>query len=291
MKMRIGVVLAAAFCALLSNDGWCDGAGSVTTPPMPIRMSIGQSMSHGMLSFPLVAGQLQTRLSPGFATMDKSSLNMEGWAMTGSAAYGLTEHWGAGLLIGHTRLSGHSPVNVRSSLVYGQLANKTDDRRAISSEGDGTVVLANLICDPWSGNGFRMPIYMGLGYMDLNEKREDTVLGLRNTGKVSTLAPSLGISPSLGFKNFRAGGFVMFLYGLDAGHETLTSYQANGVIDAQYSTDGLGDADALIAVIGTEITYTPWGLSLGWIPPIDGTSTYGLAWTRRWGGTGGSTSL
>lgn len=67
------------------------------------------------------------------------------------------------------------------------------------------------------------------------------------------------------------------------GTEYVEGYKSPAANRNKYSGPGLGDSDSILLPLGTEVTYMPWGLSFGYVAPIDGASTYTLSWTRRWG--------
>ncbi|HAZ08434.1 MAG TPA: hypothetical protein DCZ01_07935 [Elusimicrobia bacterium] len=240
-----------------------------------------------MLSFPLQKGRLHTRIAPGYSTIDMNDADMSGWALAASANYGLGDHWGVGFMVGHSDLKGKSPMSGFGNLVPPSAPASTRnkyDAQSHDSKGQGTVVMGNFIWDHWTGEGFRLPVYMGAGFMDITETRNDPVLGAKNGGTLSGGALALGAAPSFGFGKFRAAVFLMTIMCLDAGTEYVSDYDpSTGAEIRRYSGPGLGDADSILLPLGTELTYMPWGLSLGYVAPIDGASTYTLSWTRRWG--------
>lgn len=288
-RIAISVLFLALPCSgVLSHRAWAASATSMsaTRPPTPTRMALSEAIGHGMLSFPLEKSRLHTRIAPGYSTIDMNNAKMSGWALTGSANYGLSDHWGVGFMAGHNDLHGNSPMSGFGDLVP-QGLNATQakyDARNHDSKGQGTVALGTLVWDHWTGNGFRLPVHMGLGYIGITETRDDPTLGVKNGGTLNGGAVALGAAPSLGFGKFRAAAYVMVIMCLGQGTEYVSDYNpGTGAENRRYSGPGLGDSDSILLPLGTELTYMPWGLSLGYVAPIDGASTYTLSWTRRWG--------
>lgn len=253
-----------------------------TRPPTPTRMALSESIGHGMLSFPLEKGRLHTRIAPGYSAIDMNGSEMSGWAMTGSANYGLSDHWGIGLTAGHNDLKGKSPMSVGSGVVPPNTLS-FESVNGHDSNGQGTVVMGNFVWDHWTGDGFRLPVYMGAGFISITETREDSTRGIRNGGDLTGGALALGAAPSWGVGKFRAAVYVMTIMCVGQGTEYVEGYKSPAANRNKYSGPGLGDSDSILLPLGTEVTYMPWGLSFGYVAPIDGASTYTLSWTRRWG--------
>lgn len=151
-------------------------------------------------------------------------------------------------------------------------------------EAKGFALLVNLIWDHWSGDGFRLPVYFGTGFM-LAEGSVEMATGVRREGKTSAPVLTLGLGPSFRVKRFRLGGFFILSGPFSGGKGSIVDFNpATGVENSRVDFDITSDPlESGAAIMGLEATYLPWGLSVGYVPSIEGKTSISLKWSRQWG--------
>ena len=287
MKKYLTLSFTLLFPALASATG---------DPPMILQEMLGQAMSRGMVTYPLYKGQLQLKVAPGYIVAKDSrsglSNNLKGGALTTALTYGLSEHWSLAWMMGYAKQSGTGVFGLAASGQPGQLMQslnvgaKANGSFAGNDEGSGFVTSVNAVWDHWTGDNFRLPVYMGIGYLNLEEKVQNAALGLRRKGSVSSPAASVGVVPGVNLgKLFRFTGFLLMTTPFDAGKgEVVDETPLVGVTGApRLDYKRPGGFEATVPIMGVELTYRPWGLSFGYTPAIEGATSYSLQLTRRWG--------
>lgn len=288
-------LLLAAF-ALLSAQAWAN----TTDPPNDVGQVLGAALSRGVLTYPLRKGELQTKLAPAYVKNEFDSVewgnhfyaHMDGWAFTAAATYGLSEHWGVNVLAAYADVGGPHSVNFNSPCPGAGCASppfstpKAPGRTAFDGRGagDGWAAAASLVWDPRSGEGFRFPVFLGLGYWLADESADNQTLGLKVAATLRSPAVLLGLSPAFNVGAFRVVGFVMRFHPLKDTDLTISDYDpATGSVSASKDFSLPGTSYGATGAAGLELTYRPWGLGVTWVPPIfEGATAYSVKWSRRW---------
>lgn len=270
---------------------WANATGD---PPMIMSQMIGQALSRSMVTYPMYPGELQLKVAPGYIVAKDSrggwSNDLKGGALTAAATYGLGRHWSVSWMAGYAKESGEGAFGLSPSGQPGQMIQPISAPGKPNpfqghDEGNGFMTSVGAVWDHWTGDNFRLPVYMGLGFLSLEEKVDNTTNGLRRSGKVSSPTVSLGVVPGVNLgKLFRFTGYFMLVEPLDAGSGTIADYNpATGRVITQLDYKRPGGMESAVPVMGIELTYRPWGLGVGYSPAIEGATSYSLKWTRRWG--------
>ncbi len=286
---------AAAFAAaLVSQPSIVRATGS---PPMLANGELSVILSRGLVTYPLRKGVWQTKIAPALLT-DKDSRNgqevdLSGAGIGASLTYGLSDHWGINFIVGYSKTDGtrhmstcYTQGNVSSCSDDFVTAKVNNNLNGQPGEAKGFAFLANIIWDHWSGDGFRLPVYFGTGFMEAKGSVE-TASGVRREGKTSAPVLTVGLNPSWGIKKkFRLGGFFLISGPLSGGKGSIVDFNpATGAENSRVDFDISGDPmESGTATIGLEATYLPWGLSFGYIPAIEGRTSISFKWSREWGG-------
>lgn len=265
-------------------------ANATGNPPVVLREMLGQAMSRGVITYPIFKRQWQVKLSPAYVTAKDTRTgqwnDLDGYGLTAAATRGLSAHWSAGLMLGYTQVKGPRSFLLRAP--DGQELQTLKDRNAIRADDDGKgfIAVATAIWDHWTGDNFRLPVYMGIGYMDLEETADDKVRGLRHSGKTSSPLVAIGAAPAFNvYKGLRFTTYLMMAMPTDAGKGEIVDYNpATGRVNSRVGYSQESDPiESGVPIMGVELTYVPWGLGFGYTPPIEGATAYSLKWTRRWG--------
>lgn len=265
-------------------------ANATGDPPVVLREMLGQSMSRGVITYPIFKGQWQVKVAPAYVkakdTRKGEWNDLDGYAFSAAATHGLSRHWSAGLLLGYGKVKG--PRNFGFRAPDGQELTTTKNKDAIRADDDGSGFMgfAAAIWDHWTGDNFRLPVYMGIGYMNLEEKADDKSLGLRHSGKVSSPLIAFGAAPGFDlYKGLRFTSYLVVAIPTNAGTGEIIDYNpVTGRVNSRVAYSQDSDAlESSMPVMGLELTYRPWGLGFGYTPAIEGATAYSVKWTHRWG--------
>ena len=267
-------------------------------PPILANGSLGIVLSRGLVTYPIREGVWQAKIAPAYVSQKDSrggeEVDMSGAGFGAALTYGLSDHWGLNFIAGYVKITGDRSLSVD----YTQGDNPPEagkifqTPKAVPSSGNvhpgeakGFSLLVNLIWDHWSGDGFRMPVYFGTGFMQA-EGDVETATGLKRDGKTSSPVITLGLGPSFRVKRFRFGGFFLLSGPIGGGKGTFVDFDpATGAVNSSLEFDITNDPlESGAGIFGLEAIYLPWGLSVGYSPPIEGGTSISLKWSREWGG-------
>lgn len=292
---RALVAVAAAF-ALASTSH------AVGDPPMLIIQSFGAVMSRSVLTYPLREGVFQTKFAPSYVTVNGDTRQpngggmynkMSGYGLTSAVTYGFTDHWGASLLVGYTNISGDRSVSFRDNngaLIMtppAKAGGLNGPQLVGAGQGHGIVATASAVWDHWDGDGFRLPVYLGGGIMSISEQADHAGLGIKRVADVTSPALLVGVAPSFNLWDFRAVTYFLVTAALNPGTGSIIDYNPRtGATNSRTNFPLVGGLDSAFPIAGIELTYKPWGLGVTYAPDIqgEGAQSYGLKWSREWGG-------
>ena len=201
---------------------------------------------------PLVKGALDLKLVPAYAEYNdrlngaspqpgqlSHNLDTSGYGVGVSANYSLTNHFGVSAVAAMASMSGH--------YFDGQ---SLDDKGCIAS--------ANLVFDPFSGDNFRLPLMVGLGYVNDVTQQQSTPGVWRDVYAAKHPVVPIGLAPQFNTGFIR---WVGFLYGAPD-WIAAKNYEMCGPSNSTTCNGGGGGAQAGISVI-----YRPWDIGLTYILP------------------------
>lgn len=272
-------------------------AQATGNPPILANGVLGIVLSRGLVTFPLHAGMWQFKVAPSYVTQkddrEGQSIDMDGWGVGLAATRALSDHWGINLIAGYEETSGvrHLTTNYSqgdsdsTGPVFATTRITNDTVNGQPGETRGYALLVNLMWDAWSGDGFRMPLYLGTGFMYAHGEVA-AATGLKREGTTSSPVITFGINPSFPVRDFRFGAYFLLSGPFSGGKGKFSEYDpATGVVSRQLEFDITDDPlESGAAIMGVEASYLPWGFSVGWIPSIEGQTSLSLKWSRQWGG-------
>jgi hypothetical protein len=168
--------------------------------------------------------------------------------------------------------------------MFGYARMTGTDYEGLPATAEGYLVSENIIFDPFSGDNFRLPIMLGLGYENNTQTGSSAASTLLGSSQVlfasKGLASNLAISPQWNMWSLR---WIPFFYSM-------------GLLGSSYSAPGLvaheGNQGQNSGAIGAGITvmYRPWDLSLTYIPTFtndvshgETSNVYSMTWQHRFG--------
>lgn len=270
-------------------------------PPNIVMQSLGAVMSRSVLTYPMREGVFQSKLAPSYVTVHGDTRkstgwgfysNMEGSGLTAALTYGFTDHWGVSALAGYTNISGDRSVSFRDNsgtllMTPPAKAGGVNDPPAIGAgHGHGLVATVSAVWDHWSGDGFRLPFYVGGGFMSIYSQADLPGIGIKRVADNTSPAVLAGLSPSFNIWKFRAVTYFMITAALDPGTGSITDYDPRtGAVNSKTSFPLTGGLDSAFPIAGVELTYRPWGLGFTYAPDVqgEGAQSYGLKWSHEWG--------
>ncbi len=213
-----------------------------------IKEMMGYLMASSLPTKPLSSGALDVSVSPGYdqyalsescsgscPATPNSTWKMNGEGIGTSAIYSLTDHWGIGVMAGYGHLSG-------------------TDFSGDKATSNGSLANADIVFDPFSGNNFRLPILVGMGYRNLMENDS----GIGNIYNAQGFSYDAGIAPQ-----FNTGFLRWILFGyIVSGTPTAQTSQATSSGSALLPSS----ADNTAAGGGISVVYRPLNFTLTYIP-------------------------
>lgn len=287
-----GVVTTTAFVlSLLPIASYAGGN------PFDEAMSLGAILSYGVPTDPIHPGEWRVKVSPGYIinkdqsdSFNAGKIDMKGWGASAAVTRGLSDHWGAAFVVGGNAMTGRTPVtnsmndniNQNARTLFG-LANAYASGETSSH---GVLAAASLIWDYWTGDGFRLPILVGLGYLDMTETSDYKAGGAKVMGTLSSPSVYLGIVPQFNVWKVRVAPFVTFSDALSASHVKLTSYNPStgATIKTLDLVDSVNSDNRQTHTLGVAFNYIPWGLGFTYIPNTEGITAYTITYNRKFGG-------
>lgn len=269
-------------------------AGATGDPPVTLREMLAQAMSRGAITYPAYKGQWQLILAPAYVKAQDSrkglSNDLNGYGFTAAATYGLSRHWTAGFMAGYAKVRGPRTFGISPADSNGYHAPLATTKLGTApggyDRGAGVMTFMSAIWDHWTGDNFRLPVTMGVGYLSLEENADNPSIGLKHYGEVRSPAVAVGAAPAFNLgRLFRLTSYLIVVQPLNAGEGHIVDYNpSNGVENRRldYSRDS-APMETMVPIFGIDLTYRPWGLGFSYIPAIEGATAYSLKWTHRWG--------
>ena len=264
--------------------------------PMDESKSLGIIMSYGVPTDPMHEGEWRVKVSPGYIinqdntdSMAAGKIDLKGWGAAATVTHSFSEHWGAAFVAGGNSMSGHTPVIETMNTRVEQTARSlfgTGFFAVGDAHSRGVLAAASLVWDHWTGDGFRLPILVGLSYVDMTETTDFKSGGAKVVGTQSSPGVYLGIIPQFNIWKVRAAPFITFSGAFNASHIKLTSY--NPGTGAEIKTMNLVDSEnsdnRQTHTLGVSLGYIPLGLSFTYIPDVEGITAYTMTFNRKFGG-------
>ncbi|OGR98124.1 MAG: hypothetical protein A2V88_06150 [Elusimicrobia bacterium RBG_16_66_12] len=110
------------------------------------------------------------------------SNDLDGLGFTAAATYGMSRHWSAGFMASYAKVKGPRTFGTCPPDTRGRQAclstTKSGTAGGAYDRGSGFMTFASAVWDHWTGDNFRLPVTMGVGYPDLEETADNASLGL-----------------------------------------------------------------------------------------------------------------
>jgi len=264
-------------------------------PPTEEGKSLASILSYGIPTDPLHQGTWVLKVSPGYVvnqdnTDQSTMVDMKGWGGAAAATYAFTDHLGLAFIAGGNHISGSRGLDSGGSSGPIALFPGVNPGGPLNgqSTGSGFLGAVSVIWDHWSGDGFRLPVFAGLSYLDLTETVDDTTAGVKRVGVNHTPGAYLGLVPQFNILKVRVAPFLTYSMGFQNVNTTLTSYDpATGATFKQMSfvDTHLNEESRNVHTAGVSFSYIPWGMGFTYIPSQinPGISAYTLTWSKRFG--------
>ena len=288
-KQKTAVLRVTALLALLMRPGT-----ALATSPSDVQAMLSTLFCYAMPTNPLRKGQKEIKLvptylvgdnprsaPPGGAKADPYQVRNEkvsgmGWA--GVFVWGFSEHLGISVL--GAGMSESGTIDSEFSSPYPSDRNSF---RKGKHTGSGYVGAASFIYDPFDGEGFRLPLMLGLSMNSYSgEVKAKNASGEPLGEKGSNQAPGIlfGVTPQFNLGGFRAAPFLIVSMFGDNTASTQTKYLSSTgpatKVQRSIKSDTVGS-------VGIDLTYRPWGLGFSYIPDFSGVTAYTFKWVKKWG--------
>ena len=227
-------------------------------------------------TFPLAPtskGKWDLTISPAYFSAQTTDYNnssandsasVTGYGLGASSILGLSEHWGLGVT--GIAFSGQGSYNPGTLGVPGSTGPNS-----VTTSGYFAGVSA--IWDYFEGDGFRLPILLGLHYETLQDNYN---LGSYTvTNNLNSPGFQVGISPQFRTKYIRIQPFLMLYYPINNTIQT----QSTGQTYTMHSDTGGPQP-------GINLVYVPWNVSFFTtygISKAQGEKTYSVRWQKSFG--------
>ncbi len=265
--------------------------------PQDVSTVLGTTAAYAIPIKPMKARALDVIVAPGYFqegalyqidTSEGHTIDLEGWGGGVSVSYGFTEHWGVNFMMTGVEMDGRRDFHPEASnglQLDPDVGSEVVLRgHATTAELSGKFVSLTAIYDFGSGDGFRMPIFFGVNYIDMEESSDYKTFGLRSKGGNQGMGITFVLTPQFNVWKMRLSPFMLLAGSLEATN-TETLYDLTSGATIKEVTYDVSSGDAHAKAVGIDICYRPWNLSTIWIPDIaSGTNAYTLRWSHRWGG-------
>lgn len=288
-RQKTAVFGAAALLALLMRPEI-----TLATAPADVQAMLSTVFCYAMPMSPLRKGHKELKLVPSYLVgnnprsappggmkadpfqVRNEKISGMGWA--GVFVWGFSEHLGMSVLGAGMSESG----TIDSEYVFPYPSDRNSYREG-KQTGSGYVGAASFIYDPFGGEGFRLPLMLGLSMNSYSGEVRATNAGGEPLGeKGSNQAPGIlfGVSPQFNFGDFRAAPFlIVSMFGDNTKASQIKYLSSTGPAEKtqiKIKSDTVGN-------VGIDLTYRPWGLGFSYIPDFSGVTAYTFKWVKKWG--------
>lgn len=270
---------------------WLVSIGSTrafaATPPRDMELYTAPLLSQAFPTDPLKRGFREIKLVPTYLVGTgnvydnfPTETDETGWGLAASWTIGLSDHLGLNVLGSAVRVTGQQNMGY-------YLDNPSGPNTLVKVRGDqegtGYFGAVNLLYDRYGGDGFRLPLLIGLGYGSFESTVESKSVGTRDRGTQNGLVLNIGLSPQFNAWKFRVAPFFVNVVNLSEQSDTFTKYNpaTGGTISETHPTGGGGSGGFQVAGVG--VSYKPWNLAITYVPAVFGCTAYSLSWRRTWG--------
>ena len=283
------VLIAASASAQSLSYGRSDYA----TYQDPLMMLNG----HAVPTSPLKAGLKELKITPAYitsyshnATGGGQSLEQSagksfsdnvasGFGLSAAWLQGISEHWGWTVSATFSRMSGKT-FAFGDHAANGSLV-KRHDANEIGTAFQGA---AMVIYDPFEGEGFRLPLFAGYGFLHQRQSakyraRSTTLAGspeISYTSEFTAFIPGavFGASPQFNTGPLRWTPFIAIQ--LKHNNPAFDNIVKNETTGAELSRLESNNGDPFLGTLGLGVRYKPWDLDFKYIPNITGMTEEGL---------------
>ena len=284
-----------ALCASLIVCGGSPARADETSqPPQGVEeQSLGEALSYGAPIDPLSKGKLEVKITPtyvsgptGNSNNSSFATNVHGGGGSGGVTYGFSDHWGLAVIGAGNSIRGTSALNplLPGGNYFPGFPNcgPSGCPSVVANEnGQGLMAAANVIFDPFSGNGFRLPIFAGLSYTGITETVDNPTLGIKRTGYLHSAGLFGGLSPSIPVWKFRFTPFFLVSDALEKSTTAMISYNSQtGAKTSEIDFTNSSNYSKVFA-LGLSIAFTPLHLSFTYKPDIFGPPTYSVTYSHN----------
>ncbi|MDE2490242.1 MAG: hypothetical protein KGM24_05305 [Elusimicrobia bacterium] len=195
----------------------------------------------------------------------------------GSVVYGLTDHFAVGFTgLGFSGKGSYHIPSGNSAVTGGSYDMTTS----------GLIAAGSVVWDCFSGDGFRLPVLVGLNYESMHDESRNVLDGSGNSlgtlgNNLDSAGVQFGFSPQFNTGPVRWEPFVLSY--LPFAHEKQT--QNGTTYDDSLRSDTGGPQP------GLNVLYRPWNLSFFYtlgVSKAKGTHVYSLRWAKSFGGKSAS---
>lgn len=257
--------------------------------PIDETKALGVIQCYGVPTDALRQGQWQLRVSPGLIlNKDKSEqadqIDLHGPGAAASLVYAFTDHWGLMALAGGGTMTGQAGVDPYPNPPAELQSTVNQMFGGAAVEGDATsrgiVASAGAVWDHWTGDGFRLPVMLGVSYLDVSETAKSATL--ENTGTTRSPGVFVGLAPQFPVWRLRVAPYAAWTDSFEPSRNTLTQYDQGGGVVRSVSYDAPGNGDSRQTHSGgVAVEYMPWGLAGNFLFPLEGISAFTLTWSKK----------
>lgn len=192
---------------------------------------------------------------------------MEGVGISAHVIYAFSEHWGMSLSGAYAR----SISGTANAVAVGpttRFADPQNSKLSLPTELSNFGIQGQLIYDPFSGDGFRLPVIVGAGVVSADQRTEDTFQAagatLRASIKTDEVIPLFmaGLAPQQTVGPFRIipfGSAFLFLESFQ------TTRRLENLTNGQASQGSAGALRPVIVNLGLSVKYLPWNLGFSYV--------------------------
>ncbi|MFC1522229.1 hypothetical protein ACFL6Y_07450 [Elusimicrobiota bacterium] len=282
-QIRTIFFLSILGCALLSASF----ASAYQGAPAELQGHLDTLFSNAAFTHPLRDGRLELKIVPAYITdkgdtsSEASWSDIDGKGLGAAIAYGLSDHWGIGLFASGVKTDGRTTTFLSKNFenTYRVLGGPLQG----DYRGSAMLVATTLIFDFKSGEGFRLPIFLGVGFERLSAEVDDIVLGFKREAKGNLPVGVVGIVPQFNVWKWRLAPFLIAAKPTKKPIVIETRY--NPSTEVVLETANLKSAPDTTAASGIDVTYCPWNLGLVWVPEFttEGVTGFFFKWAHGWG--------
>ncbi|MDE3224734.1 MAG: hypothetical protein KGO52_07760 [Nitrospirota bacterium] len=276
------------------NGQWVNAGGGIR-PGV-----VGSFLTYAMPTESMEEGHWYVKAVPGYFLdsgsndgQKLSQFDAQGAGMSVRFLRALSDHWGVGLQGVYARTASGNAQQIS----FGAQGYETqgNSRLSLPLQYSAYSVMAEVVYDPMSGPGFRVPMFLGLSLNALDATTEGTFRFQGNsfytknkTQPIPVPGISIGIAPQHSWGPFR---FIPFAVGTHDLQKLKRLHRLENVSTGEVVESG-GEPHSYSSLhFGITLKYIPWDLSVSYVraglyladhdsPVTSQTELFTLAWAK-----------